>query len=90
MKRKNLSRANSIDEKLKNLEELKKVLDNYSIDQKKEQGFFSYWLPFPIHLKHNDLEIDIDDSVEGKIIKEVIIDYINNKINELENEFSKL
>jgi hypothetical protein len=88
MKRENLSHANFINEKLQQLEQLKKVLDNHS--NEKKDGFFSYWVPYPITLKSKDIEISIDNTVEGKIIKDLIVDYISNQIIQLEEEIKTL
>jgi len=88
MKRENLSHANFINEKLQQLEKLKIVLDNHS-DEKKD-GFLSYWVPYPITLKSKDIEISIDNTVEGKIMKDLIVDYISNQIIQLEEEIKTL
>jgi hypothetical protein len=88
MKRENLSHANFINERLQQLEKLKIVLDNHS-DEKKD-GFFSYWVPYPITLKSKDIEISIDNTIEGKIMKDLIVDYVINQIKLLEEEFKTL
>jgi hypothetical protein len=86
MNRKNLYRANFINDKLEKLEEVKHTLDTFLCQKKTDDGFFSYCYPFPICLKHKDVEISIDDSIEGKIMKDLILDYINNQIKILEDE----
>jgi hypothetical protein len=90
MNRKNLFRANYINDKLEKLEVVKLTLDTFLNQKKTDDGFFSYCHPFPICLKHNDVEINIDDSIEGKIMKDLIIDYINNQIKILEDELLSL